>query len=153
MGIQKKTVNQMLKGVVKKSKREFFRGVFRKIMSTYDETKTSNGTLSCQGFYRSIAGESANKGAYNPLVVRATASDFICDVELTARRVLSKEEYRFFKLLYLDKDKEIAELVVAKSPDNKFNGLKQTVQEKLGFAFDDRGIYPLSKYYKAKDLR
>lgn len=137
----------------KRNKKEFWRSVFRKTMAYYDELRASHGTNSCEGFYKGLAREGTNGGKHNPRVVRTSPSDFICDLELAARRVLSKEEYRFFKLVYLDKDPEIIELLEDKSPDNKFNKLKQSVQEKMGLAFKVRGLYPVAKYHKPRDLR
>jgi hypothetical protein len=137
----------------RRNKKEFWRSVFRKVMSYYDELKSSHGTNSCEGFYKALSREGTNGGKFNPRVVRATPSDFICDLELAARRVLTKEEHRFFKLVYLQKDAEIIGLLEDKSPDNKFNKLKHTVQEKMGLAFKARGMYPIAKYLRPKDLR
>jgi hypothetical protein len=137
----------------RRNKKEFWRSVFRKTMAYYDEAKTSIGTNSCQGFYRSLANEGTNGGKYNPRVVRTTIVDFTCDVELLAKKSLNKQEYRFFKLVYLEKDEEIIGLLEDKSPTNKFNKLKHTVQEKLGLAFKTNGLYPVAKYLKPKDLR
>jgi hypothetical protein len=137
----------------RRNKKEFWRSVFRKVLSYYDELVVSHGSNSCEGFYKALTREGINGGKYNPRIVRATPSDFICDVELTAKRVLTKEEHRFFSLVYLNKDQEICDLFKDKSPDNKFNKLKHSVQEKLGCAFKASGIYPMSKYHKPKDLR
>jgi hypothetical protein len=137
----------------KKNKKEFYRSVFRKVISYYDELKSCNGTMSCQGFYKSLQQEGTNGGKHNPKVVRTNPSDLICDVEITARRVLTKVEYKFFRLVYIKKDPEMCARLENKSPDNKYNNLKHTVQEKLGLAFKARGLHPLAKYLKPKDLR
>lgn len=137
----------------RRNKKEFWRSVFRKTMSYYDEIHSTVGSNSCAGFYKSLTNEGTNGGKYNPRIVRTNAVDFICDVELLARKTLDKQEHRFFKLVYLQKDKEICDLLEDKSKTNKFNKLKHTVQEKLGLAFKTHGLYPVAKYMKPKDLR
>lgn len=121
-------------------------------MSYYDEVKASHGTQSCEMFYQAIESGST-KIKYNPRVITISPSDFICDVELTAEKSLTETELHFFRLLYIDKSSELAELTKDKSPDNKTIKLKHSVQEKLGLAFKVRGVYPIAKYLKPKDLR
>lgn len=136
-----------------KNKQAYWRSVFRKVMSYYDELKSSTGTMSCQGFYKSLQLEGTNGGKHNPRVVRTSPSDLICDIEITARKVLTKVEYKFFHRLYIKKDAPFVAQVEDKSPDNKHTKLKHQVQEKLGLAFKMRGIHPLAKYLKPRDLR
>jgi hypothetical protein len=136
----------------RRNKREFYRSVFRKTISFYDELVVSNGTNSCEGLYKSM-NKDGSRIKYNPKIIRATTSDFVCDVEVAAKQTLSKEEHRFFSLVYIKKDQEICDLLKDKSPNNKFNKLKQSLQEKLGQAFKVRGLYPMAKYFKSKDLR
>jgi hypothetical protein len=135
--------------VAKRNKKELWRSVFRRVMSRYDEIKSVNGTQSCAGFYKSLAREGSNGGKFNPKVVVVTASDYICDVEITARRVLTPDEHRFFKLVYLTKDKEVSTLL----KNGIFRELKRTVQEKVGLAFIAAKIHPFERYRKPRDLR
>jgi hypothetical protein len=134
----------------RKNKREFWRSVFRKVMSRYDEAKSVNGTMSCSKLYRGLGEDKT--GTYNPNIIVVTITDFICDVELTAKRVLDPGEYRFFKLVYLEKDNELTKLVDS-TETNNFNGLKKRVQEKLGLAFVSSKLHPVERYLRPKDMR
>lgn len=133
---------------VRRNKKELYRSVFRRVMSRYDEIKSVNGTQSCAGFYAGLAREGSG-GGFNPKIVAPSASDYICDVEITARRVLDKEEYRFFKLAYISKDEEVTSLL----KDGIFNKLKRAVQEKVGQGFISAKIHPFERYRKPKDTR
>lgn len=138
--------------MVTRNKKEFYRAVFRKIMSYYDEIKSSHGTQSCEVIYQAIE-RGTTKIKYNPRVITTSPSDFICDVEITAEKTLTEKEFSFFRLLYINKNSDVNDLTKDKSPDNKVIKLKHTIQEKLGLAFKVRGLYPLAKYLKPKDLR
>jgi hypothetical protein len=134
----------------RKNKREYWRMVFRKVMARYDEFVATNGTMSCSQFYKNIEGGGGGSG-FNLRVVRVTPTDYICDVELAARRALTPPEHRFFKLVYLTKDEEITKL--ADSEDKKINQQKKAVQERVGLAFITAKLYPTARYFKPKDLR
>lgn len=135
-----------------RNKKEFWRSVFRQVMARYEEIKSVNGTRSCAGFYKGLTREGTNGGKFNPKIVTPTASDYICDVELTARRVLNKHEHRFFKLVYLLKDQELTKLLETRE-DNKLIKLKYTVQEKVGLGLIAAKIHPFERYRRSRDLR
>jgi hypothetical protein len=139
---------------IRKNKREFWRGVFRRVMSRYDEIKSVNGTMSCTGFYKTLAKDWQDGNKWNPKIIKASLSDFLCDIELTAKRTLSESDYRFFRLVYMDKDEEIRALLLDKQAENnKFNETKKAVQEKLGEAFVARKLNRPELYFKPKDTR
>jgi len=116
------------------------------MMSRYDEIKSVHGTNSCSAFYKGTV-QAVGKSNFNNKLIKVLPSDFICDVELAARAALSKEEYRFFKLVYLDKDQDLT------TDAPLFADTKRAVQEKVGRMLQTRGIYPIHRYLQTKDLR
>src|SRR4051812_36595488 len=115
-------------------KEQLWRRVFRTVMSRYDETKSVLGTNSCSALYNGMAQE-GGRGSYNPRQVKVLPADFICDVELAARAALNRDEHKFFKLIYLDKDSD--DTIDALT----FAAKKRVVQEKVGRELQSRGIY------------
>jgi hypothetical protein len=91
--------------------------------------------------------QAAGKATFNSKLIKVLPSDFICDVELAARAALNREEHRFFKLVYLDKDPDLT------TDAPLFAEMKRQVQEKVGKMLQTRGIHPIHKYMTTKDLR
>jgi hypothetical protein len=131
-----------------KEKSSFYRSVFRRTLANYDEFKATVGSNSCQQFYKSLSQEGGKGTGINPRIVHMSPIDFICDVEIVARKFLNQQEYRFFKLVYLDKDEELVNMA-----RDTFRTTKKSVQEKLGQAFVESGIHPFAKYMRPIDLR
>ena len=75
----------------------------------------------------------------NPNITKVSVSDFIADVELTAKRTLFQDELETFK--------RWAAL------DNRTVALTEGLLEKLGSAFIERGIDPIGKYLQPIDRR
>jgi hypothetical protein len=69
---------------------------------------------------------------------KPSISDFIVDVELTAKRVLDEQELRFFHHWFRSLK------VLATSDPIMFTD--KVVRTKLGRGFVERGIYPIQKY-------
>jgi hypothetical protein len=85
-------------------------------------------------------------------VVKPCRSDFIADVELTAKAALSEKEHLWFRLLNIDGMGFGQQLkVIRRSPD--FKKFEHSIQERLGRAFLSRGIYPVADYFRPHDVR
>lgn len=132
----------------------FYRSVFRRVLSVYDEVKSIQGTMSCAGFYAKL-GSGAGSMGHSSRVVRVSDSDFICDVELAARRALAGDENElfYFQSVYIDKDERFDRDVRGTLSEERMKQLVHNVQAKVGKILSDRGIYPLQNYKKARDLR
>jgi hypothetical protein len=129
------------------SKAKYWRSVFRRVMSRYDELKSVQGTFSCEAFYKRL--ENGANGSIAPKVVRVLPEDFFADVEIAARRALDDREHQYFAAVYLDKQEGYDDAA------NEYHGtaLKHSVQEKVGKMLHARKIYPLQRYFRPKDLR
>jgi hypothetical protein len=135
-----------------RSKRLYYRSVFRRVINHYEEIKATNGTNSCDVFYKSLA-SGATGAKYNSRVIQMSASDLIADVELKAKRVLSIQEYSLWKCVYLNQDKKFETEAKQALGSVRFLEIKHTMQEKLGEAFVRCKIYPIGRYMKPIDLR
>lgn len=102
--------------------------------SFYEELEAIHGTISCAMFYKKLA---ANKcdltGKHIPKsgLVTVTASDFLADVYLALKSVLSAEE-------------------LSQLTDGK---VTEGMRERAGKEFIRRKIHPLNTYMRPKDMR
>lgn len=126
-----------------KRDRELYRQVFNKIIRAYEELKSINGSLSCTGLYQTIASQGSGKTSFNTSIIRATPSDFICEVERIAVLNLSYGDYR----KYIDQYETKEYLNIAWKLD------KHRIQEILGNAYIKSGIHPIEQYFKPRDIR
>ena len=106
----------------------------------FDETIDHYHTLkSCNV---SIKGLDYSKtgGGTNSNVIHCSASDFICDVELAARRVLSDHLFEVFVDNYVD---------CVEDPDTQNLDIDR-IRHLVGGAFCSKRIYPAAGYFKPK---
>lgn len=105
--------------------------MFHRVVSHYEEVKVTSGTMSCEKFYKhQLAGSGAGT-PFVPGVVFVGPEDFIADVEMAAKKILTPDEFVAFK-------------------EGRFT---ERVEERLGREFKRRKIYPLHEYFQPKDLR
>jgi hypothetical protein len=71
-----------------------------------------------------------------------SASDFVCDVVVVARKCMSPALYRLFKTIYLDSYGENASSIPL--------GTQALIQQKSGRAFMKCGLYPFNLYWKKR---
>jgi histone H3/H4 len=107
-----------------------YKAAFEEVVEVYEEYKSVIGSSSCEDFYANMGQE-----AFNPVKdagrVTVEPSDFVADVELSAKKVLTWAQYTdFLKGSYTDEIK----LAVGKS-------------------FKVRKIHPLSTYLLPKDMQ
>lgn len=119
------------------------------VVEMYLEQKRSHGSVGCMDYERALT--ATGGGGANPRIVRPTISDFICDVEIAARRALTQSEYAVFQRLYVFQDWATGEL----EAEEKHYGLKvvHAIRTKVGELLISRSIYPASRYFRAKDTR
>lgn len=130
----------------KLSKQEMWRMAFREVIDQYQEAKAADGgigALNYEGAIGSSTGKN-NGGGTRMRTVMVSLSDFICDVELAAQRVLNPKEQGFWLAYYvgLADDSEI--------PNNE---TKDSIKLKVGKMLIARGIYPLGQYFRPVDCR
>lgn len=124
--------------------RDSWRSAFDVVIPTFMEIKQSHGHLGAIDYSKALeaTGGGASKG-----IVRVSISDFLCEVEIAARRALTAEEYDFFKTVYVN-----AAETVPMHPE-LYKTIDNTVREKVGKMLISREIYPLADYMKSKDVR
>jgi hypothetical protein len=130
----------------------FYRSVFRRCMSAYDEFRSVQGTNSCSAFYCNL-GQTMGGAKNNSRVIPTIPSDFICEVEIKAKRALNGAEYAYFKAVYLDKQSGYEVAAQDYLGEEKFTLLKHTVQEKVGKMLAATRVYPVEKYMRPVDMR
>lgn len=108
-----------------------YRRAFRKVMTHYDELRSMQG--------KNFANRTTAR------VVNILPEDFFADVELSAKKALSVDEYRLFKLVYIDKECEASEAMLRDT--------KHTIQDKVGRMWQGLGIFPMDNYMKKVDCR
>lgn len=112
--------------------------VFEHVVSTYQEVVSTGGGLNTGSTFE------ANHGT---AVVRASLSDLIADVELSAKRVLNIVELNYFNRWY----KTTVQL--ATEGPLFLRDFDAEVRSKLGAEFSRVGIYPLKQYFAPVDTR
>jgi hypothetical protein len=113
----------------------FFQGIFLSVFHKYQEASATLGAVPCVSLESSQQGKSSNsKGSGH---VRPTRIDFVSDVEITAKKILSRPQFRLF--VSMINKKLIPE-----------TGKYAAIEELLGEAFKRYGIYPLKEYFKEK---
>ncbi len=112
--------------------------IFDTVIRKYIEVKMTHGT------HKALNYAHTSSGGGNPYIVRPSLSDFICDVEIKARKALSASEWAMFSALYVEQTSD---------PLLCSNELPLGIKTKLGRAFDACHIYPINLYMRGKDLR
>jgi hypothetical protein len=128
--------------LLKANRRSYYRRVFRVVLRRYHGLKEMVGTAACPPFYS--GGGLDGSMTFNPRKVVVLPVDFLCDVELAAKRVLDRADYEFFRRVYIEGDEEFRQL----QQKNIFTYRKRRsrIQERTGCALHARKIYPIQKY-------
>ena len=127
----------------KATDRLFLRQAFKSVMEVYSEVKATCGTTPTLD-YSVLANRMLITGTPNPRVVRPSMSDFICDVELKTKSVLSAKEYGWFVDIFVNK--ALPEMTCSVNQLHK-------IQEKVGGVLVSARIHPIEQYFMAKDMR
>lgn len=120
---------------------------FKQVMDRYTEYKSA---ASPSGNPSSMTSGGVATGGG---VVTMGQSDLVCDVELAARKTLTEPEFNFFKGVYIDEDIAFIENLHNVLGSTRYGSVKLRVSLKMGAAFKERKIVPLSQYLKSKDMR
>jgi hypothetical protein len=128
-----------------KSERTLHIEAFEKIVPFYQETRYNSGGLSAMNYGKNDSGAATNTAC--SAVVRPSKSDFICDVEISAKRVLDADELSYFLRNYRDGYRQLED-VPAEDAE-----LDLAVREKLGRRFRDVRLTPVAGYFAPKDVR
>lgn len=109
---------------------------FDEVIDHYQSLKSSVGGVKGLDYSRSGGGgNSANMIVVSP-------SDFICDVELAARRALSDKLYHKFVACYVD---------CVEEPDTEDREI-DAIRTNAGRIFTEKRIYPVAGYFKPKAI-
>lgn len=100
--------------------------IFDHVFECYQEIKETNGTMSCAGFYKRLADNTAASGSQPVSRTGAAQSDFLADIELAIKHVLTPAE--------------ISSLPNCEDP----------VKYKLAKEFMRRRISPLNVYFRPR---
>lgn len=104
-----------------------------------------NGLVTIQPATRIDGGRATHTG--NTRIIRPFLSDFIADVELAARRVLTAVEFLYFTKTYRDSRNDLSHVGLG------FRKLDDTVRHKVGEELERVGLYPVERYFLPKLAR
>lgn len=130
--------------LTKTNKRYYWREIFELVIASYQEFKSTSGTLGAFDYSKTLEGRGAG---HIVGVAVPTISDYICEVELSAKRSLNDAEFAVFKVVYM----EMGEAPLLK--DDEVGAVLIRIQEKVGRMMVKRKLYPISRYMKSKDCR
>jgi hypothetical protein len=97
---------------------------FETVMSSYQEKVLTSGSVRNINYGSNNGGKATHTG--RPCVTGPSLSDFICDVEIAARRSLSPLQYRYFRDNY-----QSVNLVVLSRPDQIEEGVDSRLSEHI----------------------
>jgi hypothetical protein len=118
---------------------------FNAVIPVWQETMAASGGLDAMNYGKREGGFASNTAC--SAVVRPSKSDFVCDIEIAARRSLEVAELRWFKKFYKDAYGQIDEV-----PEHMAE-LDLAMREKLGARLLRVKIAPLGRYFQARDVR
>ena len=135
---------------------------FERIISEFQEAKDSSGLLSATDYSKNAEAGKATS-TKNSQQIQPSVSDFICDVEIAARRSLTETQLAYFKRHYLS-----ANVVVTVGEDESLRAHLSTYPESqqlevlafdiemrqaLGKRFVDVELFPYETYMQPVDVR
>lgn len=120
--------------------RASWRQAFDAVIEQYTDIKSTHGTN------RAIDPETLDesRSQRSPKFVKPSRSDFIADVELAANDSLNEVEFFIFRQCFME---------FTHNPDNVKEPYMTSIKEKLGRVLGARRIYPVSVYFKGRDVR
>lgn len=127
-----------------------FRNIFNLVVARY-HAEIENQWPSVEKRYKKLA-EDHSYDSYNPRVLLVNGSDFIADVELSAKEVLSPYQYNYFKGWYLEQNQEIMRLYFSRFNKSDYLDFNLTMQEVVGAKFKQDKIHPIDEYFAPKSL-
>lgn len=140
---------------------------FSWVMAVYQEFVTSSGNLQAVS-YEQMASKAKVTNSGSSQTIQPSQSDLICDVELSAARILNSGELAYFKLFYKsgavvvpsrednETTDECFEEHVATFPESRQEAIRRIdhrIRVKLGNHFKDIGLSPPRLYMKSVDCR
>lgn len=119
----------------------FFRRVFYSTIQHYAEAKVVHETNSCEKFYRALTDRSGCSGS-NARLVYVSAMDFVADVELAAKAVLTPDQYERFVEVFGSEEAPLY-------PESRF----KRMAERVGAELVRRRIHPVRGYMAPRILK
>lgn len=122
--------------MITREEKKRWRRQANKVLSRYQEALTISGSAKLIDYRKAL--QAPGRTGYVDAGSTMRLSDFIADVEITARRVLSDEQKKLF-------DKHVKRF--EPMPDEvRKSSLWLKAKEVLGRAFELAGIYPVVEY-------
>jgi len=106
----------------------YYRKIFQLTVDLYRETRETASSASCAVFWERVG---KNNGVERVGRVAPSSSDFVADMELAAKKVLSEEDYSLF---------------LSGKP------ISENLEAKVSRELTRRGIWPFKGYLQAKDV-
>jgi hypothetical protein len=117
--------------------------IFESSMDHYMEVKKTHGSIQTLDYRHAAEKVDGNRSSR---LVTPDPSDFLCDVELAAKRALSQRPdlYSQFRAVYIDQIISVDEI------DRDDLAI---ITEQVARVLVEKRIYPLPAYFRPKDLR
>lgn len=116
---------------------------FREVIDFYQEAKANASSYGSIDYEESGNGGQVGTQCVVGRVVMSF-SDYVADVEITARRVLGPKQYYFFKAVYMS-----GEVTTTQRMSDAYKALDAQVHEILGQAFIDNKLSPPESYMRS----
>lgn len=113
---------------------------FNEVMDFYRESRHSSGACGALDYEQALSGEK-NGSSYVVGQIRMSGSDFLCDVEILARRLLGPLQLEFFKKVYVN-----GLGTLSQSTPEAYKVLDVQVRGVMSRAFAEHGLYPIPMY-------
>lgn len=128
----------MSRHTLQASREASYKLAFDSVIDHYHSLKSSTGSI------RGLDYSKTGQGTNNANILRVSPSDFICDVELAARRALEEipHLYKLFVRCYV-------ECVI--DPDTQDFDI-DAIRTKVGAAFTRRRMAPPTAYFKPQPI-
>lgn len=128
------------------SSREIWRAAFFSVITAYQETKSVVGSTGAIDYAQAVLDPGTNLQSVDGHC-KPSLSDFLCDVELAAKKALNEEDYKFFVKYFVNANLE-------DFPNNeRLRDQAKTVAENCGRRFIAHKIYPVKSYMQSKVVK
>jgi hypothetical protein len=135
---------------------------FEETICRYQECVAASGGIQCINYGKGAeSGKSTHSGSSQ--TVKPSDSDFICDIEIQARRCLNSGELSYFNLYYKScevvvepKDVDCLQQHIESFPEKYWaavGSIDNRMRLKLGSRLLAVGVHPLNEYLASVDVR
>lgn len=129
----------------KLNSREIWSKAFFSVISAYQETKTVIGTSGAIDYSKALLNPSTSLQVVGH--IKPSLLDFICDVELTARKALNDEDFKFFQTYFVH-------TYLEDFPNNeRLREQAQSIAHNVGRKLITNKIHPVKGYMQGKMVK